>query len=696
MHFFNPIALVGLAAVAIPVAIHLLHRGRSRPIPFSNLRFLRALHQSRMRRLRLRQWLVLLLRALAVAFMVLAFSRPAYRTDGRGLLGGSPPTTAVILLDHSFSTRYREPGGRLFDQLRQRVLELLELYDERDDVALISFAGRAEAPVWRKGADSLREQVGELAPGDWATDIDGALDAADDVLSEVGDERARELFLATDLAHHNWSATIPRGAAWLPDVRVYGIVPTTSDRPNLALDSLSLDPWMQSPGRKLSLRAGLANASPRPASVFADLFVDGERVQRREVSLSAGERGAVDFTFVPRRPGRLRGYVELSGDDLPLDDRRYFTIFVPGEIGVLVVGHRPADTYYPRTALAAAAAADPVLQVRTELLSELDEGDLAGAHVLILCNVVRLDRETTRLVRRFATEGGSIVVFPGPTADLSFINRHLLPGLVPTVLKRVSGAPGSGDAHLSLARDRPQHSLLDGLLEATSMDPPRFSAFFELAPSQQARPLILFDDGRPALVEGTLPGGGAVLFAIPLSLEWSDLPLRGLFAPLLHRLVRHLVLPADHAAQYEVGDPVRRRVSGLTAADVVQVETPSGRRLYLEPQHDGAGPLWKIPHADEAGFWRVLKEGDEVDVFAVNIDARESDLTVVPEGLLERLLGPGRLRLLPPDGDLGEAVLGNRHGRELWRECLALAVCLLLLELWIARAPDSRRRPVEG
>ena len=66
MHFLNPFALVGLVAALVPLAIHLLHRGRSQPRPFSNLEFLRAVHQRRMRSIQLRQWLVLLLRTLAV------------------------------------------------------------------------------------------------------------------------------------------------------------------------------------------------------------------------------------------------------------------------------------------------------------------------------------------------------------------------------------------------------------------------------------------------------------------------------------------------------------------------------------------------------------------------------------------------------------------------------------------------------
>ena len=82
MQFLNPAILAGLVAAALPLAIHLLHRGRARPHPFSDLTFLRQLHQNRMRRIQIRQWLVLLLRTLIVALIVSAFARPTYDADG--------------------------------------------------------------------------------------------------------------------------------------------------------------------------------------------------------------------------------------------------------------------------------------------------------------------------------------------------------------------------------------------------------------------------------------------------------------------------------------------------------------------------------------------------------------------------------------------------------------------------------------
>ncbi|MGH7731747.1 MAG: BatA domain-containing protein, partial [Candidatus Eiseniibacteriota bacterium] len=79
MSFLNPLFLFGLAAAAVPILIHLFTRKRPREMRFPSLEFLSEVNRSEIRRLRLRQWLLLLLRTLAVAALALAISRPALR-----------------------------------------------------------------------------------------------------------------------------------------------------------------------------------------------------------------------------------------------------------------------------------------------------------------------------------------------------------------------------------------------------------------------------------------------------------------------------------------------------------------------------------------------------------------------------------------------------------------------------------------
>src|SRR5579871_3193963 len=102
MTFLNPFALFALVAASFPVLFHLFAQRRARRVEFSSIRFLKQLEKRSMRKVKLRQILLLILRTLLIAFLVLAFSRPALRGFLGGFFGASHAnTTAVVLFDNS-------------------------------------------------------------------------------------------------------------------------------------------------------------------------------------------------------------------------------------------------------------------------------------------------------------------------------------------------------------------------------------------------------------------------------------------------------------------------------------------------------------------------------------------------------------------------------------------------------------------
>ncbi|MBR9976556.1 MAG: BatA domain-containing protein, partial [Bacteroidetes bacterium] len=103
MTFLNPLYLIALVAAAIPIILHLLNLRKTRVIEFSTLTFLKELQRSKIRKLKIRQWLLLALRTLIIVFLVLAFTRPALRSGFGFLPGTTAKSSVVIVLDNSFS-----------------------------------------------------------------------------------------------------------------------------------------------------------------------------------------------------------------------------------------------------------------------------------------------------------------------------------------------------------------------------------------------------------------------------------------------------------------------------------------------------------------------------------------------------------------------------------------------------------------
>ncbi|MEE3265022.1 MAG: BatA domain-containing protein [Candidatus Latescibacterota bacterium] len=694
MQFLNPLALIGLAAAVIPLALHLLNRGRPRAVPFSNLPFLRQLHQSRMRSVRMRQWWVLLLRTLALLLLALVFARPALRNSSDDWFASAQPTTAVLLIDQSYSTTARVGSESVFAQLRRRAKQVLDLFEDRDRLILIGFADQAGEPS-TASRSRLRQQLDDLTPGQGATNLARALTRAYQVLSQ-SEGRERELYVLTDMTRPGWH---PPAVAPPTGLRTFVLPPGQQPRSNHALVNVVHEPWLTSPGERVDLAVDVQFHGPHPVTSLAvDLYVGGERVQRRAIDLNSLQRDgdmahvSVPFSIAPRRGGRLRAFAQIDADAVAADDRFHFIIDAPDSVRILLLGESSTATYYPRRALTAAAEGDRSLHLRTLRFSEATDDDWHNADVVILADVEYLQEADLQRLRRRAENRGGIILFPGPDAQIQHLNREILPALMPVSL---AGARGQVGRTSTLLDTSDLHGALFGGLDRRQA--PSTSLSYELVVEPVVRVLARFDDERPALVEGTMGHGRVVLWSMPLDLSWSQWPESGWFLPLLQRLTRHVALGGVAERGYLVGEHAWRRLPGVATDSRVQAQAPSGQRRFVDTEHVLGESRWKITALSEAGFWSLRTDDDGPDragtddtrSFAVNVDPAEADLGPVDDDTVSRVLGDAAL-VLDEQTPLAATVTHFRVGREIWRELLILAGVLLMLELWISRAPAAR------
>lgn len=683
MQFLNPAVLAGLFAALIPLAIHLLHRGETRPVPFSNIRLLRTLQNDRMQKVRMRQWLLLLLRMLAIALIVCAFARPTYQS-GTSWGGRVVPAAAAVLVDQSYSMSYRLPSGTITDRQRTRVSRLSDVFSKRDRVALIPFAS-TQREALNVSPEELSQRLTESVTSQEGTDLVGALRQAVAHFEQHPD-LDRELYIFTDGARHNWSET-PSMSDWIGDARVYLDVPEEAALSNAYIEEVRFSPWLASARGEMVLSVDVRYIGPAPLQNHTvDLFVDGERVGRKSLNLEPQGKTQVELRFTPRASGHMDGFVELAEDALPLDNRRYFSFYAPPSINALVLGTQPASTYYVRRALNAATLSDPVLNTQSGRLDELDANIVREVDVLILCDLERLDRTQTQIVHDFVSNGGGLIVFPSVRADVKYLNRDFLPGIMPVRIRDITGRAEDQTQFRTLDDAAEKHPLFADLMGQEVTDAAHFFAHFSLEAERPIESLVYFDDGQIALASAWRGSGRSALSSFPLDLAWSDLPLRGLFPPMIHRLVREFSQPVDRFTAYTVGDKAHRYLEKISLEAPITAESPNGQRLRLQPARTDERYAWSVPSLNEAGVWKI-KDGERiVDRFPVNVDARESDIRRIGRAEIIRALG-NDVQFLTDSEGMRIQILGSRYGRELWRECLALALVLLTIELWLGRAP---------
>src|ERR1700730_4829833 len=181
MAFLNPIFLLGAIAAGVPVLVHLVRRTRAPRVPFPSLMFLRKIEQKTIRRRKLRNLLLLLVRCAALLLLSLAFARP-YFSGSTPVSASAEHNSSVILVDCSYSMRYGDVFNRatpcehnaINDAPANEQLSVV-LFSKSYQVLMTLKADRAEANA----------AVNQLQPGLDSTDYLQAIQVADAILREA-------------------------------------------------------------------------------------------------------------------------------------------------------------------------------------------------------------------------------------------------------------------------------------------------------------------------------------------------------------------------------------------------------------------------------------------------------------------------------------------------------------------------------
>ena len=710
INFLNPLALLGLLAAALPLIIHFLSRWRTQRLDFSSLLLLREVQSRNVRRLRTRQWLLLILRTLIVALLALAPARPAVR----GLLGTGPQdhlaTSAVLVRDVSASTRYVGEKGRLADELAAAAASLTGWMNPSDRYrSLVADRNFREVTAgWISPGEQAAgvPAAAQMEAGFGATDLGPAIEAAARLAAEEGRFEAREVYIFTDRQR----GLIDADSLKLPDnpvVSYYIVSPETEPRRNVAIRSVGLPGELVRPGAPVKLTAGVASfGGTEAAQVFPRVYLDGRLVGQGEAVVQPGDSLATVVELPPLEPGIHELAVEIDADGLAADNRRTLALVVPERTRVTLVEASRPRTDYLGTALEVLAAG-PASAISLERSPQLpvSTGEIARSKVYILHGTSFGRNRLTAFLGEASRSGAGILVIPS-AEEGGEPAREFNAALARLGLSVELGPPtsfGSG------GYDTPA-----GPLEGAAASAARFGGLFEaMAGLERLRLFVLrglppvpggsaesTQAAIPAAADVTTKGGmtlfrlvrsgGARLIVSATDLGSStetELPGTPLFLPLLHSLVSILA---------ETGPVLRRDLQAGDPAEIYFEETPAGVEIRIQ---DPDGKIYQLPpestgrivfnQTERPGAYRIYLDQRPAGAFSVGIDPAESDLRPETEETLRKQFGGANLFFVNGEGELAEKVFRARGGVEIWPGLLIAALVLLGLEQVLANRKDK-------
>lgn len=681
MMFLAPTILWGLLAASIPIIIHLYSLRQTKEIEFSSLKYIRELEYETIRRLKIRQWILVLLRMLIIICIILMAARPVLKGFIPSWIAGKKESRVVVILDNSASMTMESAGESLLEIGKSHVLDIADIYDELTVFRFYQTNPLKQIYDGNPGDQSLKTALERVR---FSNTEDHLFLKVDSILQmQDAYEPNKECFIISDFSkqiHVDMKDYIPE-SQFLTDTsetgwRFYTIAQEEVTN-NLSILDVDILSQIRLPNSLLKIETEVKNDGLKDKrNIPVELFLNDDRLGQVVASFSRKQKKDFIYQVYPGMSGVIQGHLKIPEDDYLLDNHLSFDFTVPEQISCTVIGSSAEEVFLLETALSAIDNQTGFLHVETKINPDQDHIPLDYTDVLIMYNPGKLSPPLIDDIQEFLNRGSGIIWFAGDRSvtQLDGIGEKSLR------LPQVKGLNSvSGKSFYSVSVSGNNHPVLNDLkLRNIENELPQVFQYVQVNPPANHFPVLTLNNGDPYLLEIPVFGGTLFYFSSLMDLNWSDFPIKGLAVSLLHRILLYLATDESNTKPVFVGGVKMVGVEDKDLKSEWTLTTPSGKKVQLIPDYNAK--QLEIVHTEELGSYKVLNNGEPYASFSTRLSEFEYPSERLSEDEVLSLFSHNRIRWIPPQTDLNNHLKNVRYGSSLWRGFLILAIIFFLLE----------------
>jgi len=688
MTFLSPSILWGLLAITIPIIIHLISLRHTRDTEFSTLRFIKSLKHETIRHLRIKQWLLVILRTIAILCLILMFARPLTTGTLTSKLAGYVESRAVIVVDNSASMAVHTDDGTLLDRAKSSLPAILkglvgkttvELYQTNPPRKLFSGSHEESRSIMTRVKGIVQTNM-----------TDNLWTVIDSVLQTVeASEPNRECFIISDFQSAPSFAidSLNPNSDW----KYYCILQPKVEN-NISISEVSVLSQIKLPDHlvKLTTRVGNSGVTDK-RNIPVELYLNDERVGQVVSQFQPGKFKDFMFQVYPGKTGIINGKIVIPDDDFSMDNFRNFDLVIPNQIAVKVIGQSMEELFLLDLALSAITGETELLLIDRYLSNDVERLFLSDIDILLLHNPANLRNSAIEDLQRFLMSGGGLIWFVGndlnQTDPVAWPSLLKLPELIQT--RRLDG-----ESFFSTSIVDDNHSLFTDLnINNMNEELPQVFGYNEVRLQMNHTTLIKLNNGHPFLVESKAFGSSGFVFTSPLNLRWNDLPVKGLLVPLLHRMLILLGTKEFNIQPILVGQDKIIDIKGENINAEWVLKTPNENDIKLIPDYTNEKLL--ITQTSELGSYHVFADGNLFSSFSTELSPHELPSIRIEGETLAESLGIEQARIIEHTQHLGSELKEIRYGRSIWRLLLFIALSCLVIESILGRPNTERLKTKE-
>ncbi len=698
-YFLQPIYLLALAATSIPLLIHLLNRRRLRRIRFPAVRFVLISQRRITRSYRLRHWIILALRTFAILLLVLLLAGPIFQS-GIGLFAGGSSLSLVVVLDNSLSMKWSQ-DGKGFEKAKEAARLLLTSLREGDQAALIpTHLTNMESVRFKGEKEALYKELNGIHLTAQTADFSLALRRAYELLRRPAAQKA--IWLITDLTLTGWDRfDLSSLGQYDPLIPLKIIkVGKKGELLNATIREVKVLNRELAVGLPLHLEAEIINFSDKAIrDLPVELSLDNRQREQRLVNLPPKGEMKVSFQFELGKTGAHPGYVRLKKPQVAGNPIYHFVIEPQEKLKVLIVDGDPktslvqSESFFISRSLNPTGELNSSIFLPTVIIPEtLETVSLKNYQAIILCNLpVIPDRVLPRLTE-YLRQGGGVLLFLGDRVQKDQYNRSLFRSGIPILPaplgdKRIlPQAEGVRIKKVDTSHDTLQ-GFDDPILKA-SLQSIRVHGYFR-TPSANGSKLLTLANGDPLLVEKKIGSGHLLLFTTAADRDWSDLPFKTAYLPLVQSLV--IYLSSDKRGSVDTGITAgAKKTFHLPPSFVgkkLRIVRPDLKKREISLSGQGQNAVASLEGNDLAGIYQLSLQAVQASgsspvpaLYAVNPPFLESRLQEIAVNELETKFNPMKFEIIDSD-----SLVKGGTKMDLSLPLLFLVMVTLATEGWLAQ-----------
>ncbi|MDB5258298.1 MAG: N-terminal double-transrane protein [Chitinophagaceae bacterium] len=678
MEFGNPLALWGLLGLSLPVIIHLVSLQKAKKIYFSSTAFLRQLTVESSSKRRLKEWLILASRVLALLFLVFAFSMP-YRKDVSHWNTEQEGLAFQVYVDNSYSME-RNPGqGTLLDQSLLHVQSLLKSgspstrYQFLDndfrsgDLQSMSaqvLSRRTTEENFSVRSRTLKEIVNRFASAD-----------------QLG-KRNKHCFIFSDFQ----KSTLGNFPVPFDSTSNYYLIPVQNTRSsNVYVDSIWFDRPVVKKGDRLKVFYKAFNSGDQEIKEqLFKLFINQKQAAISYVDLPVQSNAVGSFEYIVSESGELKGSIALEDGDLSFDNTFYFTLNASAAIKVASI----SDKVNPPQNLLFTEEEDFSFYASNG--QQLNYSVLDEADFILIEGWDQLPQGVIKRIPIWLHAGKSILFIPG-SKDHN-IPTDLAQALVISTLP-FKKADTTGQAS-------------QGSIEFPDVHNPFFADFFEeksnrvtmpvanpILPSVPGYTALLSTHGGEIAVSRSSVGnafkGTSYFIHFPLAKENSNLAQHSFFVPLLLKMALLSKENAEKIYFRQSDEIIQLSINQETNKDLVEIKDEKGALVIPSQRLNGTVLTFDLPEQiTKPGFYQLVYNNNTLRTFALNTAKTESRTAFYGSEELRSIVKDlPNVKVLDNISEVAfeEQLKELTKGVPLWKYCLFLSLLFFFIEIVLIR-----------